>query len=109
MSRITIASVQEQLTAANTRIAELEAQVAARDARLIIATTVFKAQRATIRELESKLATRGCIDRTRMHVATDFRPENETPVVTTFAKRDGTVWEKSRIGNRAILREVSHA
>lgn len=119
------------------KLAELEQTNAALEARLCIARTVYRDQRAKIVDLESKLATRGCIDTTRLHVADDYRPENDnaspdeaahkhevaqyaalncgigyiktTPkaIVTHFTKRDGTVWEKTRIGNRATMCEVT--
>jgi len=107
------------LDTANTRTAALEA-------RIVVATSVFKAQRATIHELESKLATRGCIAPTldesvvganadareaaeyaALHCGIGYIKTTPKAVVTTFTKRDGTVWEKTRIGNRASLREVT--
>lgn len=102
MSRKTLASVEAQLATANTRIAELEAALAARDARIAVATTVFKDQRALIRTLEAKLNTRGVV------ATTAPRTEHTiAPIVTRFTKGDGTVWEKTRIGNRAVSREIT--
>ena len=120
----------QALIAAELRISELEQTNAALEARLLVAKTVYRDQKSRIIELESKLSTRGCID---------SRPENDNaspdeadhkreaaeyaalncsigyikttpkPVVTHFTKRDGTVWEKTRIGNHASMREVTHA
>ena len=69
-----------------------DARIAALEARLSVAAQVYRDQRATIRELEAKLATRGVI------AHSDYVP---TPIVTRFVKADGSVWEKTRVGNRA--------
>lgn len=80
-----------------------EAQIAALTARLTIATDVWRAQKATIAELESKLATRG-------HIATPVATPKAAPEhkVSRFTKRDGSVWERhSWAGNsRAVIRPV---
>jgi len=73
-----------------------ELKVAALEARLVIAAQVYRAQKAHICELESKLNTRGVI-------AT--RPAAE-PVVSRYTKRDGSVWECVRTGNRAVSHQV---
>lgn len=81
MARITVAS---QAT-----------QIAALEARLAIATEVFRNQRNTIRELEAKLATRGVI------------AAAVVPVVTQYRDARGCLWEKTRVGNRATSRPVA--
>lgn len=68
-----------------------DARIAALEARISVAAQVYHDQRHTIRELEAKLATRGV-------VAT---PHVIAPIVTRFTKADGSVWEKTRVGNRA--------
>lgn len=68
-----------------------DARIAALEARLNVAAQVYRTQRATIRELEAKLATRGVI--ATQHVI--------TPITTRFTKADGSVWEKTRVGNHA--------
>jgi uncharacterized coiled-coil protein SlyX len=75
-----------------------EQRIAALEARLSVATQVFKDQRATIRELEAKLNTRGVIA-----TATEF----VAPIVTRYTKADGSVWEKTRVGNRAFSHQVN--
>jgi hypothetical protein len=75
-----------------------EQRIAALEARLSVATQVFKDQRATIRELEAKLNTRGV-------VAT--ATESVAPIVTRYTKADGSVWEKTRVGNRASSHQVN--
>lgn len=61
------------------------------EARLAVATEVYRNQRARIAELEALLNTRGVI--ATQHVI--------APIVTRFVKADGSVWEKTRVGNRA--------
>lgn len=81
-----------------------EAKIAALEARIAIATQVFKDQRATIRELEAKLATRGCVTVRKLadrEVAPELRP-----IVTRYTKHDGSMWEKTRVGNRATIKEL---
>jgi hypothetical protein len=79
-----------------------EQRIAALEARIVVATQVFKDQRAHIRELEAKLNTRGCIAPVDMPV-----PERTiAPIVTRFTKHDGSVWEKTRVGNMATLKEL---
>lgn len=77
-----------------------ELKVAALEARIAIATKVFKDQRATIRELEAKLATRG-------HIAA--APAAHIAPITTvsqYTDRFGRVFEKTRCGNKATTREL---
>lgn len=108
-----MARTSSALLAAQARITELEAQLAARDARLTVAKQVFRDQRAHIAELEAQLNTRGCIiDRTRLHVATDPRPENDhaapiAPVVTRYTDRLGRTFERTRVGSKASIREIT--
>lgn len=80
-------------------MAKSKALIAA-EARLSIARQVYINQRARIAELEALLATRG-------HIAT---PRAEAaPVVSRFTRRDGSVWEKTRLGNQTRSRCVQPA
>ena len=74
-----------------------DARIAALEARLSVAAQVYRDQRLAIRSLEAKLATRGVI-------ATDHVL---APIVTRFTKADGSVWEKTRTGNRAASHQVN--
>jgi hypothetical protein len=96
MARITLAS---QLAAANAKIAALEA-------RLVVATTVYRNQRAHIAELESALNTRGCI---ATPVAQAVQPKAiPTPTVTTYRDGAGQLWERTRYSaTRSISRPVA--
>ena len=76
-----------------------EQRIAALEARIAVATQVFKDQRATIRELEAKLNTRGVITAR----AIDYI----APITTRFTKADGSVWEKTRVGNRAVSHQIN--
>lgn len=71
--------------------ADLTTYVAALEARLTVATEVYKNQRALIATLEARLATPG------------VKP-TPTPIVTRFRDSDGDLWIKTRIGNRATSR-----
>ena len=72
-----------------------EAKIAALEARIAVAKTVYLNQKAHIAELEAALNTRG------------VKPAVPTqPVVTTYTDRCGRVWEKTRVGNRATTRLV---
>jgi hypothetical protein len=93
-------AAQAEITALKTRIAELETQVATRDARLVVATTVFKDQRSHIRELEAKLNTRGV-------VATTPAARIIAPIITRYTDRFGRTFEKTRISNKAVTREIT--
>lgn len=75
-----------------------EAQIAALNARLDIARTVYVNQKARIAELEAALNTRGVKPALRA-----------APVVTQFTDRVGRVWEKTRVGNHATSRLVEAA
>lgn len=74
-----IVSKPKALTAA-------EAQIAALNARLEIARTVYVNQKARIAELEAALNTRG------------VKPAVVEPKVTHYTDRAGRVWEKTRVG-----------
>ena len=74
---------------------ELEAKVAALEARLEVAATVYRGQRVKIAELEAKLNTRGVI---------------ATPAAKTWqwTGRDGVTRESTRVGNTVRTRELAH-
>ena len=79
-----------------------ETKIAALEARLSIARQVYRAQRAQIAELEAQLNTRGT-------KTAAIKPQPKAvpqPVVTHFVRRDGVRCEKTRIGNRAVTREM---
>lgn len=78
--------------------AELESKVAALEARLALATEVYRNQKARIAELEAQLAARG---------AQKVIPAEAK--TWTWQKRDGSVWESTRIGNRTTSRCVMTA
>lgn len=65
------------------------ARVAALEARLAVATEVYRNQRAQIADLQSQLAARG---------AAKVIPQER---VTEFAKRDGSRWIKTQCGSTA--------
>ena len=75
-----------------------EAKIAALEARIAVAKTVYMDQKARIAELEAALNTRG--------VKAAPAP---APVVTTYTDRCGRAWEKTRVGNRATARLVEEA
>ena len=77
-----------------------EQRIAALEARIAVAKTVYLSQKAHIAELEAALNTRG------VKPAVPARVE---PVVTTYTDRCGRVWEKTRVGNRASSRLVEEA
>ena len=78
------------------QIDELLMKVAALEARLTIAGDVYRAQRARIGELEAAINTRGV--KPAVSIA--------APIVTRFTRRDGVVCERTRTGNRAVVREL---
>lgn len=78
----------------------LEAQVAALEARLVVAKQVYASQRARIAELEAVRASHG-------HILVAQRPAPE-PKVTQFTKRDGSRWESVRVGNQTRTRMLSN-
>ncbi|WP_087746312.1 MULTISPECIES: hypothetical protein [unclassified Acidovorax] len=73
-----------------------EAQIAALNARLDTARTVYVNQKARIAELEAALNTRGA------------KPA-ATPTVSRYTDRAGRVWEKTRVGSHATSRLVEAA
>jgi hypothetical protein len=75
-----------------------EAKIAALEARIAVAKTVYLDQKAHIAELEAALNTRG------------VKPAAPAPIVSHYTDRCGRVWEKTRVGNRATSRlvEVTH-
>lgn len=75
-----------------------EAKIAALEARIAVAKTVYLNQKAHIAELEAALNTRGV----------KAAPAS-APMVTTYTDRCGRVWEKTRVGNRATARLVEGA
>lgn len=79
-----------------------EAKIAALEARIAVAKTVYLNQKAHIAELEAALNTRGVKDALAPAPA-------PAPVVTTYTDRCGRVWEKTRVGNRATARLVEEA
>ena len=80
------------LTAAEARIEELERKLAAM-------TQYAKELRAYVRSLEAAPVE---------HVAPVHTPHAPiAPITTTYTKADGTTWEKTRIGNRAVIRQVT--
>lgn len=81
-----------------------EAKIAALEARIAVAKTVYLNQKAHIAELEAALNTRGVKD--ALAPAPAPAP---APVVTTYTDRCGRVWEKTRVGNRATARLVEEA
>ena len=78
-----------------------EAKIAALEARITVAKTVYLNQRARITELEAALNTRGV-------KATPAAPSTEpAPAVSYYTDRCGRVWEKIRVGNNAMLRPIA--
>ena len=75
-----------------------EAKIAALEARIAVATEVYRNQKARIAVLEAALNTRGA------------KPAVVEPKVTHYTDRAGRVWEKTRVGNQATSRlvEVAH-
>jgi len=84
-------SKSKALIAAETKIAALEA-------RIELATIVWRDQKAQIAALEAALNTRGVKPAAIKH--------QPVPVVTRFTKADGSVWEKIRTGNTARSHQV---
>lgn len=72
-----------------------EAKIAALEARIAVAKTVYVDQKTRIAELEAALNTRGV-------KAAPAAPSAEpAPVVTYYIDHCGRMWEKTRVGNRA--------
>jgi IS5 family transposase len=80
-------------------IASLQTKNAALEARLVIARDVYRAQKARIAELEAALATRG------VKPAVVAQPKAEVKV-SYFTKADGTVWQRTQCGSRAVVRRA---
>ena len=76
-----------------------EAKIAALEARIAVAKTVYLNQKAHIAELEAALNTRGV----------KAVPAPAAPIVSHYTDRCGRVWEKTRVGNRATARLVEEA
>lgn len=72
-----------------------EAKIAALEARLEVATQVYRAMKVQLAHAEAQLNARG---------AQKVAP---APTVTQFTRRDGVVMEKVRIGNRAVIRPAA--
>ena len=73
-------------------------------------TTQLMHANLRIAELEASLATaRQCYRELRASHASRIVANNGhiTPIVTRFTKCDGSVWEKTRTGNKAVSRCVS--
>ena len=74
-----------------------EAKIAALEARVEVAKTVYLNQKARIAELEAALNTRG------------VKAAPAAPTVSHYTDCHGQVWEKTRVGNRATSRLVAEA
>ena len=81
-----------------------EAKIAALEARIAVAKTVYMSQKARIVELEAALNTRGV--KPAVPAAPSTKP---APIVSQYTDRHGQVWEKIRVGNRATSRQVQSA
>lgn len=82
--------------------AELESKVAALEARIVVATEVYRNQRARIEQLEAQLNARGAAKTIPVTIKAQ-------PVVTRWTRADGAVMEKTRVGNMATSRVVRDA
>ena len=72
-------------------------------------TTQLMHANVRIAELEASLATaRQCYRELRDSHASRIVANNGhiTPIVTRFTKCDGSVWEKTRTGNRASIKQL---
>ena len=88
------------------QIAEMALKVAALEARLTVATEVYRNQRTRIAELEARVATPGV----KASPAPQATPVTVAqPVTTTYYDRAGNLWEKTRLGNKASSRIVAPA
>lgn len=62
---------------------------------------------ARIAELEAQLSLERSISAATFHTAIAHADRAvASPIVTRFTKLDGTTWEKTRIGNRAVSHQV---
>ena len=82
-----------------------EAKIAALEARIAVAKSVYMSQKARIAELEAALNTRGV----KAAPAAPSAKPAPAPVVTRYTDRCGRVWEKTRAGNRATSHLVAEA
>lgn len=80
-----------------------EAKIAALEARIAVAKTVYMDQKARIAELEAALNTRG------VKAAPAALGAEPAPIVSHYTDHCGRVWEKTRVGNRATSRQVAGA
>lgn len=98
-----MARTSPALLAAQAEITSLKAQLTARDARLTVAKQVFRDQRAHIAELEAQLNTRG------VKATPAPAPVQHTiaPIITRYTDRLGRTFERTRIGNKASIREIT--
>lgn len=80
-----------------------EAKIAALEARIAVAKTVYMSQKARIAELESALNTRG------VKAAPAAPSAKPTPIVSHYTDRHGQVWKKTCMGNRATSHLVAEA
>ena len=78
-----------------------EAKIAALEARIAVAKTVYVDQKTRIAELEAALNTRG------VKAAPAAPSAKPAPVVSHYTDRCGRVWEKTRMGNHATSRLVA--
>ena len=78
-----------------------EAKIAALEARIAVAKTVYMSQKARIAELEAALNTRG------VKTAPAAPSAEPAPVVTHYTDHCGRVWEKTRVGNRATSQPIA--
>lgn len=78
-----------------------EQRIAALEARISVAKTVYMSQKARIAELEAALNTRGV---KAAPAAPSAKPA--APIVSHYTDRCGRVWEKTRVGNCATSRQV---
>ena len=74
-----------------------EAKIAALEARIAVAKTVYVDQKTRIAELEAALNTRG------------VKAAPAAPIVSHYTDHCGRVWEKTRVGNRATSHLVAEA
>ncbi len=82
---------------ARTTLASLETKIAALEAQLALVAECHRNQKQQIAALEAQLAARG---------AAKVIPE---PKTWTWQKRDGSVWESTRIGTQVRSRCVQAA
>jgi tryptophan 2,3-dioxygenase len=121
-----MANKSKALIAAEAEIATLKTKLAdaartndALQARITLATEVYRNQRARINELEAALAQSAmalqdnceqaqanAAQRAYHLAARPAAAKPAAPVITRFVRRDGVTCERVRYGNRSIVREV---